>query len=42
MDAEIIAFDVFGTLVDWRTSISAALALAGRGAGLESRLAGGR
>jgi 2-haloacid dehalogenase len=36
MDAEIIAFDVFGTLVDWRTSISSALALAGRGAGLQA------
>ena len=36
MDAEIIAFDVFGTLVDWRSSISAALALAGRRAGLNA------
>ena len=26
MDIEIIAFDVFGTLVDWRTSVAAALA----------------
>ena len=36
MDAEIIAFDVFGTLVDWRTSISAALAQAGRRAGVDA------
>jgi 2-haloacid dehalogenase len=36
MDAEIIAFDVFGTLVDWRSSISAALEQAGRSAGLDA------
>ncbi len=36
MDAEVIAFDVFGTLVDWRTSISAALAQAGRRAGVDA------
>ena len=36
MDAEIIAFDVFGTLVDWRSAISAALARVGRGAGLHA------
>ena len=36
MDAEIIAFDVFGTLVDWRSSIAAALEQAGRSAGLEA------
>jgi 2-haloacid dehalogenase len=33
---EIVAFDVFGTLVDWRTSISAELASIGRRAGLEA------
>ncbi len=36
MDAEIIAFDVFGTLVDWRSGISAALEQAGRSAGLDA------
>jgi 2-haloacid dehalogenase len=36
MDIEIIAFDVFGTLVDWRTSIAAALAKAGERAGLDA------
>ncbi len=36
MDIEVIAFDVFGTLVDWRSSISAALAAAGREAGIEA------
>jgi len=36
MDVEIIAFDVFGTLVDWRTAISAALARAGASAGLHA------
>jgi 2-haloacid dehalogenase len=34
MDIEVVAFDVFGTLVDWRTSITRALALAGEAAGL--------
>jgi 2-haloacid dehalogenase len=33
---EVVAFDVFGTLVDWRTSIAAALAEAGRDAGLQA------
>jgi 2-haloacid dehalogenase len=33
---EVVAFDVFGTLVDWRTSMTAALAAAGRDAGLEA------
>ncbi len=36
MDVEIIAFDVFGTLVDWRTSISADLARVGERAGLRA------
>lgn len=36
MDIEIIAFDVFGTLVDWRTSISADLARIGERAGLRA------
>ena len=36
MDIEIIAFDVFGTLVDWRTSIAAALARVGERAGLDA------
>ncbi len=36
MDVEIIAFDVFGTLVDWRTSITAALARIGERAGLSA------
>ena len=31
---EVIAFDVFGTLVDWRSSIAAALAAAGQDAGV--------
>lgn len=35
MDIEIVAFDVFGTLVDWRTSIAAELARVGERAGLE-------
>jgi 2-haloacid dehalogenase len=34
LDIEIIAFDMFGTLVDWRSSISAALARVGERAGL--------
>lgn len=36
MRIEVIAFDVFGTLVDWRSSISAALAGQGRDAGIEA------
>lgn len=36
MDVEIIAFDVFGTLVDWRTSITAELARIGGRAGLDA------
>jgi 2-haloacid dehalogenase len=36
MDIEIIAFDVFGTLVDWRTSIAAAFARVGERAGLDA------
>lgn len=36
MDVEIIAFDVFGTLVDWRTSIAAELARIGERAGLNA------
>ncbi len=36
VDAEIIAFDVFGTLVDWRSSIAAALARVGGRAGLDA------
>jgi 2-haloacid dehalogenase len=36
MDIEIIAFDVFGTLVDWRTSIAAELARAGERVGLDA------
>lgn len=36
MDVEVIAFDVFGTLVDWRTSIAAALARVGERAGLRA------
>ncbi len=36
MDVEVIAFDVFGTLVDWHTSITAALARIGRRAGIEA------
>jgi len=34
VDIEVIAFDVFGTLVDWRSSITDAFARAGRAAGL--------
>ena len=33
VDLEIVAFDVFGTLVDWHTSITAELAEAGARAG---------
>jgi 2-haloacid dehalogenase len=36
VDLEIIAFDVFGTLVDWHTSIAAALAGVGGGAGIDA------
>ncbi len=34
MDIEVVAFDVFGTLVDWRSGITQALASAGEAAGL--------
>jgi 2-haloacid dehalogenase len=33
---EVVAFDVFGTLVDWHTSIAEALARVGRRAGIEA------
>jgi len=36
VDVEIIAFDVFGTLVDWHTSIAAALAEVGTRAGIDA------
>ena len=36
MDIEVIAFDVFGTLVDWRSSIAEAFATVGGPAGLSS------
>ena len=36
MDIEVVAFDVFGTLVDWRTSIAAAFARVGERAGLDA------
>lgn len=36
MEIEVIAFDVFGTLVDWRSSITDALARAGGEAGLRA------
>ena len=36
VDVEIIAFDVFGTLVDWHTSIVAALAEVGGRAGIDA------
>ena len=36
MDIEVVAFDVFGTLVDWRSSITQALARAGDAAGLSA------
>jgi 2-haloacid dehalogenase len=36
VDAEIIAFDVFGTLVDWRSSITAELARVGGRAGIDA------
>jgi 2-haloacid dehalogenase len=35
-NVEIIGFDVFGTLVDWRTSIAAALARVGARAGIKA------
>src|SRR5580698_5235858 len=34
MDVDVIAFDVFGTLVDWRSSIAAELERIGGRAGL--------
>ncbi|HWF80967.1 MAG TPA: haloacid dehalogenase type II [Streptosporangiaceae bacterium] len=36
MDIEIVAFDVFGTLVDWRTSITAELSRIGERRGLNA------
>ena len=36
MEFEVIAFDVFGTLVDWRSSIAAELARIGERAGLRA------
>src|SRR5215469_14763973 len=36
MIIDVIAFDVFGTLVDWRTSITAELARIGERAGLDA------
>jgi 2-haloacid dehalogenase len=36
VDVEIIAFDVFGTLVDWRTSITSELSRIGERAGLNA------
>jgi 2-haloacid dehalogenase len=36
MEIEIVAFDVFGTLVDWRSSIAAHLARVGERAGLDA------
>ena len=36
VDLEIVAFDVFGTLVDWHTSITAELAEAGARAGIDA------
>jgi 2-haloacid dehalogenase len=36
VDVEIIAFDMFGTLVDWRTSITAELSRIGERAGLHA------
>jgi hypothetical protein len=36
VDVEIIAFDVFGTLVDWHTGIAAALAEVGGRAGIDA------
>ncbi len=36
MEIDVVAFDVFGTLVDWRSSITRALAKAGDAAGLSA------
>ena len=36
MEIEIVAFDVFGTLVDWRSSVAAHLARVGERAGLQA------
>ncbi len=36
MEIEVVAFDVFGTLVDWRTSIAAELARIGERAGVQA------
>jgi 2-haloacid dehalogenase len=36
VDIEVVAFDVFGTLVDWHTSIAAALARVGGQAGIDA------
>jgi 2-haloacid dehalogenase len=36
VEFEVIAFDVFGTLVDWRSSVSAELARIGERAGLQA------
>ena len=36
MDIEVVAFDVFGTLVDWHTSIATALAEVGARAGIKA------
>jgi 2-haloacid dehalogenase len=36
VNVEILAFDVFGTLADWRTSMTAALATSGEAAGLDA------
>ena len=36
MDIEVVAFDVFGTLVDWHTSITAALQEVGGRAGIDA------
>src|SRR5581483_1424777 len=35
-EVEVVAFDVFGTLVDWHTSMAAALARVGGRAGIEA------
>ena len=36
MEFEVVAFDVFGTLVDWHTSIAEALARVGPRAGIQA------
>ena len=36
MNIEVVAFDVFGTLVDWHTSVAGALAEVGGRAGIEA------